>query len=185
MAAGIKTKPGMLELVARYSFGTQGGMDLPLNTLPPHPRRPIVCGLNDWVLRPKAGAITFPWRTVFMGHKSSDVDPFEGPVPLKTYQTRIGGVDVVFPLRDWTDADVWDYLDANHVPTDTRRYQERRELADKWLNSDYLNACTKCMDPEQPAEVLCPKTGRTVPNVSAQILRLENQTSYIEREAAA
>jgi hypothetical protein len=185
MTAGIKAKQGMLELVARYEFGEGSAMDLPINTLPPVSRRNFICGLNDWVLRPKAGAITFPWDTVYIGHKSSDVDPFDGPVPLKSYSTELGGVQLVFPLRDWSDADVWDYLEENRVPYDRRRYQDRRELPDKWLNPDYIHACTRCLDPaETAAEVFCPKAGRNVPNVSARVLRLEQIPNYIETAAA-
>lgn len=185
VAAGIKVKDDLLELVARYNFGNDGAMDMPINTLAPHPRRPMVCGLNEWVLRPKSGLITFPWTTVFMGHKSSDVDPFEGPVPLKVDKVTIGGVQLVFPLRHWSDADVWDYIESNHVPYDRRRYQDRAELPDKWLNPDYIHACTRCMDPREAEKVLCPKTGKEVPNVSAQVLRLQQRPDYIEREAAA
>lgn len=186
VAAGIKTKEGMLELVARYEFGKDGGMDIPINTLPPISRRSFICGLNDWVLRPKSGAITFPWTTAFMGHKSSDVDPFEGPVPLKTVSVNIGGVEVVFPLRHWTDQDVWDYIEANRVPYDKRRYQDRAEVPDKWLNPDYIHACTRCMDPrEKDDEIFCPKVGKKIPNVSAQVLRLQHRPDYIGDEAAA
>jgi hypothetical protein len=183
LVAGIKANDEHLELVARYEFGHEGAMDLPLNTAPPVSRRDFICGLNDWVLRPKAGVITFPWGTVFMGHKSSDVDPYEGPVPLKQDSVNIGGVDVVFPLRYWTDKDVWDYLETNHVPYDARRYQERAELADTWLNPDYIHACTKCIDPREKDEVICPKTGKTVPNVSTQVLRLDHRPDYIEQAA--
>ena len=60
-------------------------LDIPKNVCPPeeYPRRDFICGLNDWVLRPKAVTVT-PWDVVFHGHKSSDVDPFEGSVPLRS-----------------------------------------------------------------------------------------------------
>lgn len=182
--AGVKVKPGMLELVARYEFGQDGAMDLPINTMAPMARRDFVCGLNDWVLRPKSGAITFPWQTVYMGHKSSDVDPYEGPVPLKYDCVNIGGADVIFPLHDWTDADVWDYIEANHVPYDKRRYHDRQELPDKWLNPDYIHACTRCIDTREGDQVLCPLTGKHIPNVSAKVLHLDHRPDYIEGVAA-
>jgi len=183
MTAGIKAKEDRLELVARYEFGKDGTMDLPMNTLAPVARRDFICGLNDWVLRPKAGLITFPWETVFMGHKSSDVDPYEGPVPLKTDSAEIGGVDLVFPLRAWSDADIWDYIEANHVPYDKRRYQDRAELPDKWLNPDYIHACTACIDPRNKAKsVFCPLVQTTVRNMGAHVLRLDTVPHYIEKE---
>lgn len=183
MFAGIKVN-GSIELVARYAFGENGAMDLPVNTLQPVPRRDFVCGLNDWLNRQKCGVITFPWETVFMGHKSSDVDPFDGPVPLKTDNTKIGGVDLVFPLRHWTDDDVWDYIEENQIPYDQRRYHDRAELPDKWLNSDYLHACTACIDPRnKDIEVMCPKIGRPVPNVGNRVLRLQQVPDYIGKVA--
>ena len=184
-AAGVKVNDQMLELVARYGFGENGALDLPINTLPPLPRRHFVCGLYDWVLRPKAGVITFPWKSVFIGHKSSDVDPFDGPVPLKGDTTKIGKSDLVFPLRYWTDADVWDYIEANQVPYDKRRYQDRAELEDKWLNPDYVHACTACIDPRETRKAVpCPRLGGgLVRNMGAQVLRLQQIPGYIEREA--
>lgn len=183
-AAGVKVKPEMLELVARYGFGANGMMDLPINTLEPLPRRSFICGLYDWVLRPKAGVITFPWKSVLMGHKSSDVDPFDGPVPLQSDTATIGQAELVFPLRYWNDGDVWDYIEEHHVPYDKRRYADRAELADKWLNPDYIHACTACIDPREKRKVVpCPKLGgKLVRNMSAQVLKLQQIPHYIERE---
>jgi hypothetical protein len=188
---GVKYNDDSLELVARYAFGNSG-IDLPMNIEQPIPRRDFVCGLNDWMLRPKA-EVKYPWQTAFIGHKSSDVDQFEGPVPLRTDHVEAGGVDIVFPLRDWTDADVWDYVETNHVPYDKRRYVAARgragsiragsmtENTDKWLNPDYLHACTNCIDPRNRAkEVFCPKLKATVPNVGDNVLRLQSRPDYIE-----
>jgi 3'-phosphoadenosine 5'-phosphosulfate sulfotransferase (PAPS reductase)/FAD synthetase len=175
---GVKFDDNSLELVARYAFGNSG-IDLPMNVEQPIPRRDFVCGLNDWMMRPKA-AVEYPWRTAFIGHKSSDVDQFEGAVPLNADHVAAGGVDIVFPLRDWTDADAWDYIETNHVPYDKRRYHNRAELPDKWLNPDYLHACTKCIDPRNDArEVFCPKLNVSVPNVGDRVLRLQSRPDYI------
>jgi hypothetical protein len=183
-AAGVKVKPEILELVARYGFGGSGALDLPINTLAPVPRRNFICGLYDWVLRPKAGTITFPWKTVFQGHKSCDVDPFDGAVPLKTDTATIGQTELVFPLRYWTDDDVWDYIEAHQVPYDKRRYQDRQELADKWLNADYIHACTACIDPRETRKTVpCPKLGGgLVRNMGAQVLKLQQIPDYIGKE---
>jgi hypothetical protein len=83
-----------------------------MNTEPPIERRPFVCGLQ-WLTRPKTLGGQWPWTTVFIGHKNSDVDPYEGPVPLKADQVQTAGVTAVFPLRHWTDEDVWDYIETN------------------------------------------------------------------------
>lgn len=184
LACGVKAKPERLELVARYPFGLSA-LDLPVNTEPPVPRRDFACGL-DWLLRPKISGLQWKWRNVFIGHKSSDVDPYEGAVPLNNDTAQVGGVNMVFPLREWTDADVWDYIETHNVPYDTRRYSGRTEVADKWLNPDYINACTACIDPRETAkEVFCPKIKAMVENVGASVLRLEQVPDYIQREKAA
>jgi hypothetical protein len=182
MAAGIKVKEDMLELVSRYPFAGRE-MDIPKNVCAPeeYPRRDYICGLNDWVLRPKSGRTTFPWDTVFHGHKSSDVDPFEGHVPLEADSVTAGSASVVFPLRHWTDDDVWDYIEDHNIPIQESRYLAavHEERDDKWWNNDYVHACTACIDPRNDKEVHCPKLNKTVPNVGNQVLRIQALPDYI------
>jgi hypothetical protein len=181
LACGVKCKADRLELVGRYPFGNDA-MDLPLNTEPPIARRPYLCG-RQWLLRPKAALATFPWHVAFHGHKSTDVDPYEGPVPLRADQVDAGGVHVVFPLREWTDADVWEYLEEHRIEYDLGRYQNYQELEDKWNNPDYIHACTACIDPrETAAKVYCPKLQMKIPNVGHEVARLEKLPHYIEKE---
>lgn len=182
MHAGVKVKDDMLELVARYNFGTEA-LDIPKNTTPPIARRDYVCGLNDWLLRPKCAVFPYPWDLVFHGHKSSDNDPFEGAVPLSSDMTEIGGVYVAFPLRDWTDDDVWDFIEENHVPIPENRYENRKDREDTWHNNDYISACTACIDPRvKEKTVFCPKVKRGVENVGSRVLQLRAEPTYIEKE---
>lgn len=184
LACGIKCKEDRLELVARYPFGLSA-IDLPINTEAPEPRRNFVCGV-EWLERPKQIGLSWPWRTMFIGHKSSDVDPYEGALPLRHDAANVGTVALVFPLRHWTDDDVWDYIEANNVPYDTRRYDNRKALPDTWLNPDYLPACTACIDPRDNAkEVFCPKLGAPVPNIGGKVLRLDETPEYVNKEKAA
>lgn len=179
LAAGIKIRPDMLELVSRYNFGTQA-MDIPKNVTPPIDRRDYICGLNDWLLRPKNALFPYPWDVVFLGHKSSDVDPFEGAVPLKWETAMLGGVKLVFPLRDWTDNDVWTFIEDNHVPIPKARYENRQDRVDTWHNNDYVHACTACIDPRDKREaVFCPKLNRDVPNVGNRVLQLHAEPEYV------
>ncbi len=180
MASGVKVKPDMIELVARYNFG-HGAMDIPKNTVPPedYPRRDYLCGLNDWLLRPKTFLHEYVWDTVFMGHRSADVDPFEGSVPLKSNETEVGGVRMVFPLRDWTDAELWNYISDQKIPVQAARYYGGAD--ESWQANDYISACTACIDPrETRATVFCPKLKREVPNRGAEVLQLNVRPSYIE-----
>jgi hypothetical protein len=180
-SAGVKVKPDMIELVARYNFGL-GFMDIPKNTSPPeeYPRREFICGLNDWLLRPK-GTIETPWDTVFMGHRNADVDPFEGPVPLKSDEVNAGGVRLLFPIRHWTDEELWDYIRENHVPVQEARYNGDEH----WHANDWTHACTACIDPRETREnVYCPKLQKDVRNRGAEVLQLHAQPEYWERETA-
>lgn len=184
-AAGVKVKPEMLELVARYNFGS-GAMDLPRNVCKPeeYPRRDYICGLNDWLLRPKTLIEDYIWDTAFMGHRDCDVDPFEGAVPLKSDEVNAGGVRLLFPIRHWTDAELWDYIRAEHIPVQETRYRsDGTEYEDKWHNNDYVHACTACVDPRETREnVYCPKLQKDVKNRGAQVLQLHAQPEYWEKE---
>jgi 3'-phosphoadenosine 5'-phosphosulfate sulfotransferase (PAPS reductase)/FAD synthetase len=180
MQAGVKVKPDMLELVARYNFGS-GAMDIPKNTMPPeaYPRRDYICGLNDWMLRPKTFLLDYPWDTVFSGHRSADVDPFEGAVPLNCDETELGGVRLVFPLRHWSDDELWTYIKDNHIPVQKSRYMEDGH----WHTNDWTHACTRCIDPREMRDtVFCPKLQRDVKNRGGEVLQLQAQPHYIERE---
>jgi 3'-phosphoadenosine 5'-phosphosulfate sulfotransferase (PAPS reductase)/FAD synthetase len=176
-----KSQLSTFELVTRYQIGN-GVIDLPMNTEAPIERRPFVCGLQ-WLTRPKTLGAQWPWSTVFIGHKSSDVDPYEGPVPLKADRVETAGVNAVFPLRHWTDQDVWDYTELNAVPYDKRRYRDRAELADKWLNPDYVHACTACIDPRETRKTVpCPKLGGAlVRNMGPTVMRMETLPDYIDK----
>lgn len=179
MYCGIKVKKDMIELVARYNFGLSF-MDVPVNVLPPEPRHHYLCGVTDWIYRPKSLGGQHGWKTVFHGHKSSDVDQFDGHVPLNATATNVGGIRIVFPLRDWTDDDVWDYIDENNIPYQATRYRDRKELDSKWLNPDYIHACTKCIDPREPEKVFCPLLKQEIPNVSDHVVHLQQKPDYIK-----
>jgi hypothetical protein len=189
-AAGVKAKghsgsePERLELVSRYSLATDY-LDIPKNTASPedYPRRDYLCGLRDWILRPKTSLATFPFDVLFHGHKSSDVDPHEGPVPLRSNREKVNDrLELYFPLERWSDDDVWDYLEQNKIPFDRARYGDGRgELADTWMNPDWTHACTACIDPRSIEEkVFCPKIKSFVPNVGRKVLRLDGRPAYVQ-----
>lgn len=140
-----------------------------------------VCGL-DWLTRPKAGNTVFPWDVLLCGHKNGDVDPCSGPVPLQLDVLRTpGSATVHFPLRNWSDGEVTDYIFDEGVPYDHNRYElvpdgtdglNGTDLVlgtkpDKELNSDYYQACLRCIDKREGAFVRCPKSQLVINNISA------------------
>jgi hypothetical protein len=176
IASGIKVKPDRLEIVNRY----QPGFDAPVNILPP--KKHWTCGLK-MLLRPK-GTIEYPWNLTLIGHKSSDVDQFEGHMPLKSDLVEMDGMPALgFPLKDWNDVDLWTFIEERRIPFQSgTRYICREEIEFKDFNNDFIEACTACIDPRNPEKVFCPLVNREVDNVSARITKFEGRPSYIGGE---
>lgn len=164
---------GDMEIVNSYDCGGGRFCDLPTGVVEPRGGEPWLCGLRDLVLKPR-GRFEYPWDLVVHGHKSADVDPFHGSVPLAAdFGLNVGGAaTAVFPLRDWTDADVWTYIEEEQLPIHTERYEKVegtwRERADKTLNPDYFPACTACLAREG-GPVWCPRLAAEVPNMAGQL----------------
>jgi 3'-phosphoadenosine 5'-phosphosulfate sulfotransferase (PAPS reductase)/FAD synthetase len=121
---------------------------------------------------------------VFIGHRSDDVDPIYGAIPLKDYVAQVGGVRMVYPLRDWTVDDIWRESHLKGIPQNRARYIGREMTA----NNDYYPLCTRCLESKEN-EVICPKAQDTVHGLGNLIdaeSRAEfwrNQFINIERES--
>lgn len=127
----------------------------------------FLCALEDMYNKPH-GLCEFPWDTVFAGHKDTDVDPLQGAVPLNASEVIVdNGATLCFPIRFFTDEDVWEYSRRFDVPQDTNRYTADGE--DLTYNNDYYPACTACMNPDNAATVYCPNLQRERENVSATL----------------
>jgi len=163
---------GKVEIANFHQVGTEDQeIFLPTGVREPQPGEPWLCGLFDLYDKP-LGTYYFRWDTVFIGHKSSDHDPIIGDVPLVDYVSEAGPVRVAFPIRDFTDEDVWVYHERFDVPINDKRYNRAdgwREFSDLTYNPDCYPACIACMDRDRETSVLCPKSGTTIPNISAGI----------------
>lgn len=181
---------GVFEIVNHYQVHAGGSIILPKNLYDPAPTKvsvpavpePWLCGL-EMVRRP-VGTFDYPWDVVFHGHKTSDVDPLLGPVKLLAdlVPNHLGPA-LAFPMRHWTDEDVWDYSRSYQVPQQPDRYNREtgEESSSKMTNPDYWAACTRCMDPDSPKAVWCPKLRREIGNVSHQMpLTGVKDHTYIE-----
>jgi hypothetical protein len=119
----------------------------------------MICGVYD-VLRRPTGSFNFPWDAVFIGHKDSDSDQIAGKIPLSC-EIRVSvnnGPDAAFPLKTWTDKDIWEYAKVFEVRQQPDRYINGVESDDKRPNSDYANVCIDCVDITSSAKsVYCPK----------------------------
>lgn len=116
-----------------------------------------------------------PFQAFWVGHKACDTDAVLGGLAGTGVDAamRPDGALALFPLRDWSHADVWQYIQQHDVPYDRERYGDTHpatghpmEWADKRHNADYVNACTACINskPDAPRFVYCPKLEADVVN---------------------
>ena len=140
----------------------------------------FLCGVGFFT-RP-VGTFVYPWDVALVGHKDTDSDQIYGDVPLRTRVLyRDAGPDYLYPLKEWTDADVWDYIELYRIPVQPDRYDRiaRKELPDKTANSDYFEACIRCVDARRAGQkVFCPKLKTEIQNVSEQIRKFEQKFEY-------
>ena len=149
----------------------------PTGIVEPIESAPWTCAL-DILNRPKQALLEMqPFQALWIGHKGCDSDPILGGDAGTRIEARFvpGQATMMFPLRDWTHADVWEYLERNEVPYDEGRYEKTesgwREKQDKAHNVDYVHACTRCLDRRENAAkfMACPKLGMTVENISHMV----------------
>lgn len=179
--SAVIKKNGVMEI---FNYHTMGGkfMILPTGVCAPEPGEKQLCGLKDLLEKPK-GAYQFPYDLIFMGHKNSDVDPCHGAVPLHVdINISRNAAATAYPIKNWNDSDIWQYIEENDVPIHHDRYEKVdgawRERDSKVLNPDYFPACTSCIDPDSPRAVYCPKMGCMVPNVADQYMAPDFKFNY-------
>lgn len=165
VAAALCQGNGRIDVMEDYFLkGTDQKLTVARGTEPVQEGRPFVCGV-DWLERPKART-DFPFDLALHGHKSCDIDPLSGPVPLAVDTMQCpGGTEAIFPLREWSDADIWTYTRKFEIPYDESRYApDGQNLPDKGPNSDYYHACFRCCDARAGEFVSCPKRGGAMIN---------------------
>lgn len=176
ITTAVNERDGVAEIVNFYQAGSKL-VYLPTGIRTPEDGEPFLCGLRDLYSRPM-GTYAFPWDLGFVAHKSTDVDPILGSAELKVdLKVNYESVNYLFPLRYFTDADVWEYHKRFDLPVNTKRYDPEsgyRERADITWNNDYHNCCVLCLLKSSPPVVHCPKLNTDVPNVSAIVRRAED-----------
>lgn len=167
---GLQQTGAVVEFVNSYPIG-KGLMNLALNRIEPKEGEECLCGVLDFLSKPVA-ASSFPFDVVFHGHKSVDQDPSYKKLTLKQQVVvNPGSATLVFPLKDWTDDDVWQYIEENQLPIHHDRYEK---LDGKWVNKedktfnpDCFPLCAKCL--LSNSEIYCPKFKRFVPGLREKI----------------
>jgi 3'-phosphoadenosine 5'-phosphosulfate sulfotransferase (PAPS reductase)/FAD synthetase len=177
---GVQERDGEFEIQNLYRIG-QLGVTCPTGIVGMDLADDWVCGL-EMLRRPTQEKLEiYPHlQGLFIGHKRSDTDVVAGGDVGVRAEASVNeeGSTYYFPLRDWTDEDIWQYVEKEGIPYDEARYfydearRMYREDPSRSHNADYVHACTACMQrgPEAPRYVECPKlNGLKIPNVSEDL----------------
>jgi hypothetical protein len=73
-------------------------------------------------------------------------------------------------MRDWTDEDIFQYLEDSGVQPDPTRYvkdyHKWKNNPDKSLNADFYPICFNCVNRHEGKYVDCPKLKAKISNIS-------------------
>lgn len=173
-------------IIHQYRFGDRH-LSLPVDLVEVD-GEPVACGL-EIMQRPK-GSVSTPWDLLFSGARSADTDPLLGDMPLSSNLVLQPGFPAVaFPMRSWSDQELWEYIESENVPVQEDRYHKSAgawgEFADKRNNPDYLTGCVRCLAADSGESVECPLY-KTVNGIGDMVPRLDEPLPfYIEKEQHA
>lgn len=142
-----------------------------------------LCVVRDLIGQPRVGRYEFRWDLVFTGYKQFDNDNEFIHAKLGTKDRRLetvrslGNIVSVLPLIDWTDDEVWGYIEEFNVPFCRERY----ELGKNEFNDDKFYACANCLDYRFRGEnVRCERTGDLIKSVAGTE---EDHRAYLKKIA--
>jgi hypothetical protein len=157
------------DMLKYYQWG-QTAVVMSLGTERPKPGERYLCGVTDFLQRP-TGNFNWPWEAVYIGTKYEDTDLIKGHVPLALDIRNVpGGPVSLYPMRDWSDHEIYSYLESHGVQPDPTRYIKTEagwvNNPDKSLNADFYPVCFNCVDRHQGPHVDCPKLHARISNIS-------------------
>lgn len=178
-----ETPDGRLNAVARYRLEealwlcVPRDVEEPLLSVPGQPLPswgpPYLCLRDEWITGLPRAVHATGCDAYVIGHKDTDTDPVLGPIPLRADQVAAApGIPCYFPLRHWSDDEVWAYTELYDIPRDVGRYEHPGDLSQ---NPDWMQACGRCLKRETRegvAAVPCPRHG-WVPPVAAALVPTE------------
>lgn len=141
----------------------------------------------DEELRATHGTVvSYNFDALFFGHKRCDLldgggsclpwFPLLSDASKRAYHARmtpqspywkINEMAACSPLYDWSQADVWAYIEAHGLPISEKVYDPIARTRRLHTNQ----ACFRCHDPSLPAKVHCPKLGQPITNLGALMPR--------------
>lgn len=136
-----------------------------------------ICALDNEMPVSGVPLVERAFDLAILGTKEGDTDPVVGAVRLAEVVDRYKDrTALLFPLRKWTDDDVWAFLLRYHIPFDRSRYVQTYDgaLVDdlKYAgHPELLPVCTACINPALKDSVWCPKVQHTVASRTAVVKR--------------
>lgn len=181
----ICSNNGKSEVVYHYKIGQQT-LQMPLGQQSLNLRPDWLCGINT-LLKGPFGSQEWPWDVAFCGHKSSDIDPVRGNVPLQvSIHQMANACHLAYPLKDFTDEDVWECHRLYSLPENQLRYGTHAEPiqdnTESFWNEDYLPYCNKCFDPNNESFVQCPKTNLMMTNIHDSLAKSNPSFLYCSKK---
>jgi 3'-phosphoadenosine 5'-phosphosulfate sulfotransferase (PAPS reductase)/FAD synthetase len=146
-----------VEVVEEYRLTDRAALYFPIEPDPAHVPGPNSLCAVEKLNQPAAGD-PLGVDCIFIGHRSDDVDPVHGAILLERDAIESDGVLFVYPLKDWTEANIWEASELLNIPQNQARYKRQEMNA----NADYFPMCVECLKPTDAESVVCPKIGEPV-----------------------
>jgi 3'-phosphoadenosine 5'-phosphosulfate sulfotransferase (PAPS reductase)/FAD synthetase len=136
-----ESEDGHLRVVARYrldeDFSTCLGWSVD------DTGKAEICLRDEWITGLPLAIHAVGCDAYVIGHKSADQEPGLESMDLHADAVQAApGIMAYFPLRHWTDEDVWHYSDDFDIPRDTARYTQPDNRA---VDPDWKQACGRCL----------------------------------------
>lgn len=152
-----------IEIIEIHEVARRIFLYLPIEAEPGYtPDADCICGL-ELAAAPTPAVTALNLTGVFIGHRGDDADSAYGAIPLKDPVHVVNGFRYIYPLKDWTEADIWAASEFLKIPQNHARYG-----GDMTANNDYYPLCTECLKSE-PGSVFCPKMNLLIPRIGAQL----------------
>lgn len=163
-------KDGKVELIEVYEVAPGRLVYFPIEPEPDYVPGPgYACAVDKFMTATIPAPMSFD--ALFVGHRGDDIDPTFGKVPLVSSVFEAEGFRTIYPIKDWTEADIWEFSREVGIPQNEARY-----AGDMRANNDYHEMCVNCLK-KTGADAYCPKAGRRIPQTGAQ-LGLEERREY-------
>lgn len=129
-------------------------------------RGKTLCGLDFFSLKVPRSNFTSPYNLLITARKTGDYDA-EADYTLtinSVIEPVTGKLSLANPLENWTNQDVWKFIEFYEVPYNTDRYLNTKGLVDNHdCDTSYLNYCNACLISNN--SIPCPKLGLNVNGV--------------------